>query len=132
MRQMRGTGSVRLASVAAGLLLAGCASATPGNEARPDARSASSVEQSPEATAPSGGSEHSIELYHCGIEATEFEGRRWAADPPPFDSTNVPEKFVGHGTMTVTSDDTALFADESGIEIEFVRVDEAWEPEPCL
>ena len=79
----------------------------------------------------SDGSNHEINLYHCGVEPTRFERRLWRAKPVPFDETNKPEDFRGTGTMTLVSKDEARFVDESGATIDFVPVEEGWEPPPC-
>lgn len=71
-----------------------------------------------------------VSLYHCGIETVVFGGREWVVPAPPFDATNAPRDFVGEGRLTQTSEDEALYVDESGARITF-RSLEGWHPPPC-
>jgi hypothetical protein len=73
-----------------------------------------------------------ITLWHCGIEPLEVEGRRWVADPPPFDETTAPPELTRHGTLTVAPDGgSATYTDDSGITVDLVPVADDWQPPPC-
>jgi hypothetical protein len=78
------------------------------------------------------GAEVEIVLWHCGIEPVEVDGRRWVAEPPPFDETNAPPELAGRGTLAVApGGGSATYTDASGITVEMVPVGEDWQPPPC-
>ena len=67
-----------------------------------------------------------VALWHCGIDTLEFDGQEWEVpnDQEPFDGTNVPEWFVGRGTVVRSPDGTRLtYTDESGLTLSFVPDD---------
>jgi hypothetical protein len=73
--------------------------------------------------------DHEITLWHCGIDATGFAGRRWeAAWPPPFDGTNAPfpfnepkggKTFTGRGSIELVAADRAVYTDDGGVTVTF-------------
>lgn len=71
-----------------------------------------------------------VTLYHCGVEPLRFGGKQWVVPDPPFDATNAPEAFTGHGVFQQRSAIDALYFDDSGEVIKF-EADEEWEPPPC-
>ncbi len=71
-----------------------------------------------------------VALYHCGIEPLRFGGKQWVVPDPPFDATNAPEDFTGHGVFKQRSGVDALYVDDSGEVVRF-EASEDWEPPPC-
>lgn len=62
-----------------------------------------------------------VSLYHCGLDPLTFDGRVWDAGPATlFDQTNVPQEWVGSGTVTRTTPSELVYLDDSGIEVRFV------------
>lgn len=73
-----------------------------------------------------------VTLYHCGVDPVSFDGQRWRADPVPFDATNAPERFTGHGWIRRVDADTAIWADAvGGITIRFAPLEPDYQPPPC-
>jgi hypothetical protein len=76
-----------------------------------------------------------FELYtHCGVLGADVGGVWFAADPPLVeDPANPPAGWDNPyqaGTLTVLSDDEALFTDDAGHEVRLVA-DEGSRPPPC-
>lgn len=72
---------------------------------------------------------HRITLWHCGIEPTTFVGRRWIADPVPFDATH--KGWALKGTMRLVNEKRAEFVNEDGEKVRFVPLEGEWKPPPC-
>lgn len=71
-----------------------------------------------------------VTLWHCGVDPVVFGGREWVVPDPPFDATNAPEGFTGHGTFQQRSSRDALFFDQGGEIIHFEAIED-WEPPVC-
>ena len=70
-----------------------------------------------------------VTLYHCGVNPLLYDGRRWEASPTPFDATNAPATFTGHGDVRVIGN-SLIYRDNGGAEINF-RPDDGVPPAPC-
>jgi hypothetical protein len=71
-----------------------------------------------------------VTLYHCGVDPVVFAGRQWVVTEPPFDATNAPSDFTGHGRFEVESNREGVYVDESGERLRFEAI-ERWTPPPC-
>jgi hypothetical protein len=74
-------------------------------------------------------SEANVSLYHCGVNPLLYAGRRWQASPAPFDATNAPSTFTGHGSVRI-DDNTLTYRDLGGAVISF-KPDDGATPTPC-
>ncbi len=92
-------------------------------------------EAAPETSHEAGDDDHEIQLYHCGVYPTDFDGARWVAvdsDQRHLDRTTAPEDWSGTGVMVRMSDDRAVYVDNgSGVRLEFRPLTGKWDPPPC-
>jgi hypothetical protein len=73
--------------------------------------------------------EAAVTLYHCGVNPLLYRSRRWEASPTPFDSTNAPSTFTGHGVVDVVGDQLT-YTDNGGAVITF-KPDDGVPPPGC-
>ncbi|WP_157728161.1 hypothetical protein [Actinopolymorpha singaporensis] len=72
-----------------------------------------------------------VELWHCGVSPLKVDGHTWEVRrPAPFDGTNAPPSFTGHGTATV-NDDKLVYVDDGGARIVFRPGEDVPPPPPC-
>lgn len=83
-------------------------------------------------TGCSGASKVTVELEHCRVAPLQHAGQMWEVpQPQPFDGTNAPATFTGHGTVT-TEGDRLIYLDDKGARIVFLRADQVPPPPPCM
>ena len=70
-----------------------------------------------------------VTLGHCGVNDLHSNGMRWVAIHPPFDATNAPSAFTGHGTVSMVGA-TLLYTDAGGATITFDH-DESYQAPIC-
>ena len=85
---------------------------------------------------PEVGVAYVVDLYtHCGVHGIDVGGVWFAADPPLVEGAGNPPPGWGNpvqrGTVTLTSADEAVFADEAGHVVLLRAADESARPAPC-
>lgn len=86
--------------------------------------------------APDVGVAYVVDLYtHCGVYGIDVGGVWFAADPPLVEGAGNPPAGWGNpvqrGTVTLTSADEAVFADDAGHVVALRAADESARPAPC-
>jgi hypothetical protein len=86
--------------------------------------------------APEVGVAYPVDLYtHCGVLGLDIGGVWFAADPPLVEGAASPPAGWGNpvqpGTVTMTSADEAVFADDAGHVVALEAADESARPAPC-
>ena len=61
-----------------------------------------------------------VELWHCGVRLLGYPEDMWELRHPPFDATNAPESFTGHGRASVPRTDRLVYVDDGGQRLVFV------------
>jgi hypothetical protein len=73
----------------------------------------------------SGDSEVELTVGHCWISPVEFEGQTWVVrKSEQFGwGGNVPDGWVGEGSITRVAEDQSLYEDRGGLELSLVLED---------
>ena len=124
-------------ATATGSEQADAAAEPPVDDTRAAAEAGTGAAEVPEPpAAPEVGVAYPVGLYtHCGVYGLDIAGVWFAADPPLVDGAGNPPAGWGNpyqlGTVTLTSAEEAVFADDTGHVVALRAADESARPAPC-
>ncbi len=61
-----------------------------------------------------------VRLWHCGVTLEGYPEGMWEMREAPFDATNAPASFTGHGTASVPRTDRLVYVDAGGQRLVFL------------